>query len=199
LVDEARAPAELRNAAADIEAGGPDRDVGLDGQKVRVCVVEGVPLHRTPTDVPTLLRGAVEALEKQAAALDVGVTVDAPADLPQVRLDAEKIAWAVTTLVGNALRYVRRGTRRLPGGAIRVRVFVDRPWLAIAVDDDGPGIPQDKCTKLFSRGVGVRHGAGLALMVVRDVIVAHGGRIDVESKCDAFASGTSVTLRVPLA
>jgi signal transduction histidine kinase len=168
------------------------RDVGR-------VVVDAVPLHRAPTDVVTLLRGAVEALRAQAAAIDVSLVVEGDAKVPRATVDAEKIAWAVTTLVGNALRYARRGSRRMPGGSIRVRVAVEASSLAIVVEDDGPGIPDDKCANLFHRGGEVRHGSGLGLLVVHDVVTAHGGTVDVTAKCEAFASGTTVTLRLPLA
>jgi signal transduction histidine kinase len=64
-------------------------------------------------------------------------------------------------------------------------------FVVVAVEDDGPGIPADKVANLFRRGHGVTHGTGLALMLIEDVVAAHGGTIDVKSKCDAFASGTT--------
>jgi len=161
-------------------------------------VCDAVPLHRVPTDVRVLLEGAVEAMKQQAAALDVTLQVQSAPDLPQVVVDPEKIAWAVTTLVGNALRYARRGSRRLPGGSIVVRLSIEGDTLVVAVEDDGPGIPAEKVDKLFARGVGVRHGAGLGLMVVRDVVAAHGGSIEVKSGCERLTCGTTVTLRLPI-
>jgi signal transduction histidine kinase len=161
-------------------------------------VVDAVPLHRAPTDVVALLKGAVEGLQMQAKAVDVSIAVEAASKVPRANVDAEKIAWAVTTLVGNALRYARRGSRRMPGGTIRVRVGVDGAWLVVAVEDDGPGIPEEKVAKLFERGAEVRHGSGLGLLVVHDVMIAHGGSVAVSAKVEAFASGTTVTLRFPI-
>lgn len=170
--------------------------VPRDAERV---VVDAVPLHRKPTDVPKLLRGAVEALQKQAATVDVTLSVDADAKVPRANVDAEKVAWAITTLVGNALRYARHGSRRMPGGMIRVRVGTDHDALVITVEDDGPGIPDDKCARLFERaGDEVKHGSGLGLLVVHDVAVAHGGTVAVTAKCEAFTSGTTVTMRLPL-
>lgn len=161
--------------------------------------MDAIPLNRTPTDLAPLLEGTVETLRQQASALDVSLAIEAAPDVPRVRVDAEKIAWAVATLVGNALRYVRRGTRRLPGGSIHVRIRAEGGDVAVAVEDDGPGIPPEKVTNLFRRGAGVTHGTGLALMLIQDVLVAHGGRVDVESRIDGPATGTTVTLRIPLA
>jgi signal transduction histidine kinase len=164
---------------------------------LQVAEVDAIPLDRRPTELLPLLTGTVEALRQQAVALDVSLGIEAPADLPPVRIDAEKVAWAVATLVGNAFRYVRRGNRRMPGGAIRVRLRIESGALVVVVEDDGPGIPSDKLANLFRKGGGITHGTGLALMLIRDVVAAHGGTVQVESTCDAFASGTSVTLRLP--
>jgi signal transduction histidine kinase len=155
-------------------------------------------LRRSATDLVALLTGTIEALAQQARALDVALAIDAERDLPRISVDGEKVAWAVATLVGNAFRYVRRGTRRLPGGSIRVHVRAEQGWLLVTVEDDGPGIPPDKVAKLFRRGEGVTHGTGLALMLIEDVVAAHGGAIDVQSKCEGFGSGTAITLRLPM-
>jgi two-component system, OmpR family, sensor kinase len=159
--------------------------------------VDAIPLRRGLTDLVPLLTGTIETLRQQASALDVVLVIDAEAGLPRVNVDAEKIAWAVATLVGNAFRYVRRGTRRLPGGSIHVRLRADEGDVLVSVDDDGPGIPEDKQANLFQRGQGVTHGTGLSLMLIEDVVTAHGGTVEVKSKCDPFASGTSITLRLP--
>src|SRR5271166_5566117 len=158
---------------------------------------DGIPLRRSWTDLVPLLTGTIETLQKQARALDVALTVDAEPGLPRVNVDAEKIAWTVATLVGNALRYVRRGTRRLPGGAVRVHLRADSGQVVVSVEDDGPGIPADKVANLFRRDHIVTHGTGLALMLIQDVVTAHGGTVDVKSHCEALGSGTTVTLRLP--
>ena len=133
----------------------------------------------------------------QAMARDVALQIEAPADLPLVRVDAEKIAWTVATLVGNALRYVRHGTLRRPGGTIVVRITVEPGAVTVSVEDDGPGIPPDKAANLFRRGAGITHGTGLALMLIKDVLVAHGGSVDVKTDIDPVSSGTTIALRLP--
>jgi signal transduction histidine kinase len=162
-----------------------------------VSMTDAIPLHRTPTDLGELLQGTLEVLRSQALGRDVSLTIEAPPDLPLVRVDAEKIAWAVATLVGNALRYVRHGSLRRPGGTIMVRIAVEPEAVVIAVDDDGPGIPPDKVANLFRRGAGVTHGTGLALMLIKDLLVAHGGSVDVKSHTDPASSGTTIALRLP--
>ena len=154
-----------------------------------------IPLRLAPTDLRALLVGALEVMKQQADAIEIALDVDVADDVPRANVDAEKIAWAVTTLVGNAMRFVRKGSRHLPGGTITVRVGRDEHEIAIRVEDDGPGIPKEKLPWLFERAPGTVHAAGLALMMVRDVAVAHGGSVDVAS-----APGhTCITLHLPIA
>ncbi len=162
-----------------------------------VSMTDAIPLHRTPTDLRTLLQGTLEVLKAQAMGRDVSLTIEAPEDLPPVSLDAEKIAWAVATLVGNALRYVRHGSLRRPGGTIVVRITAESEAIVVGVDDDGPGIPPEKAANLFRRGAGVTHGTGLALMLIQDVLAAHGGKVDVKTSTDPASSGTTIALRLP--
>ncbi len=166
----------------------------------RFDMTEAIPLRRHATDVRRLLASSLEVLGRQAAALDIHFRIEAADDLPtDARIDPEKIAWAVTTLVGNSLRYARTGTRLMPGGSILVRLGFDagKNELTVVVQDDGPGIPKEKCARLFERTEGAVHAAGLALLLIHDVIEAHGGNIDIESRTGGFDHGTTITLRLP--
>jgi signal transduction histidine kinase len=112
-------------------------------------------------------------------------------------VDREKIAWSVSALVGNALRYVTHGQiGGDAGGSIVVQLKAgDVPGeVAISVQDDGPGIPGDKLPFLFERRDGAVHAEGLALSLVRQIVTALGGRIEVSSRRDLDHHGTSVTI-----
>ena len=96
------------------------------GATVDFVAVPAIGLHRTATDVRVLLRYAMAALERQARALDVGLSLVTRDDVPAALVvDPEKIAWAISALVGNSMRYVRRGTRHMPGGSIAVTASRD--------------------------------------------------------------------------
>jgi signal transduction histidine kinase len=163
-------------------------------------VIDALPLHRVPTDVGALLSASLEPLRHQAAAIDVTLRLTAEDDLPVLSIDGYKIAWAVTTLVGNALRYVRHGSHSMPGGSIDVRVLCNsgRGAVTIEVQDDGPGISTNQLRELFTSGPG-KSGTALSLMMIRDVAAAHGGQAEVESCTDRLRSGTTVRLTLPVA
>jgi signal transduction histidine kinase len=150
-----------------------------------------------PADVAALLRSSLAPLIEQAKESRIELRVETLGDVPALRVDPEKLAWGVATLVGNALRYVRRGNAERPGGSVLVHIDEDGNDVSIAVQDDGPGIPQDKLPYLFERRIGAPHAEGLALSLVRDIVSAHGGRIEVESRTGSDEHGTSITILLP--
>lgn len=169
--------------------------------RLRLVAIEAIAVRRAPTDLRALLASTMEIMIEQARALDIDMKVEHDASLRgDVALDAEKVAWAVSTLVGNAFRYVRHGTRLRPGGTIQVGLrFDDRAGeVVLSVRDDGPGIPAEKLTHLFKRDAAALHTVGVALMLVHDVVTAHGGTVHVTSSTDAYDHGTTVTLRFPV-
>ena len=160
-----------------------------------------IAIHPEETDVSALLRASLGPLSAHAARDGIELRVATLGDIPPIVVDREKIAWCVATLVGNALRYVKRRSdgARDTGGSVLVHVEHDEAWpdlVAIAVQDDGPGIPDDKLPYLFERRRGALHADGLALGLVREIVMAHGGDIRVESKRGLDEHGTSVTLRL---
>jgi signal transduction histidine kinase len=186
---------ELRRSGTRVATRTVTSDAGL--RTVRVVAVEALAIRRKATDVRALLASKLGVISFQAAAAHVALNVVVADEMPAgVLLDPEKVAWAVTTLVGNALRYVQTGSRRMGSGTITVRAGFDRArsQVTIEVEDDGPGIPTDTVTRLFKRdGLDVR-GSGLALLLISDICAAHGGTVDVQSRVDASAHGTTVRL-----
>jgi signal transduction histidine kinase len=139
-------------------------------------------------------------MQQQARSLDVSLTLAIDDAVPQsIVVDPDKIAWTMTALVGNALRFVRRGTRTMPGGTIVVHAAADRatPRMILEVRDDGPGIPDDVLGRLLSRQPGQLHAPGLALKLAQDIAEAHGGLLQIDSRTDADRSGTTVRLTLP--
>ena len=201
-------PAEVQQAAAEtrhqLDESGPSASLASNSitsgaQQIRVVVLHAVPVRIETIDVRALLESTINVMAQQARAMDVGLTLDVGPDVPRtLPLDPDKMAWAITALIGNALRFVRRGTRLMPGGAIQVRARYDPAARVILdVQDDGTGIDQHTLTALLERSPGQLHASGLALCLVEDVVAAHGGTVQLESSMDADHSGTTVRLTIP--
>lgn len=166
---------------------------------IHLTVIDALPLRRAPTDLRAPLQSNLEVMQRQARAVDVRLSIVVEDNVPaMVSHDAGKIAWAITMLVGNSLRYVHRGSLMMPGGSIVVRAAYNSagPTITKEVQDDGPGIPADKLRYLFNVGADQpRFGVGLSM--VKEVVSAHSGQIEVESETTAFLSGTTIRLTLP--
>jgi signal transduction histidine kinase len=209
IEERADVPAEIRRVAGEIrrqlfKSADPMAQASLTltspSRSVRLLALYAVPLRRVPTDLRALLELTLEVMDQQARQLEVSLTLDVDSNMPQVLLlDPGKIAWTITTLVGNALRFVRRGTRTRPGGSIDVRARYDAAALHVILDvqDDGKGIPADKLAHMLEPAPGQLYASGLGLSLVRDVVAAHGGTVHLESSTEADRSGTRVRLTLP--
>ncbi|MFO7952090.1 MAG: ATP-binding protein [Bacillota bacterium] len=149
-----------------------------------------------PTDVGDLVQEAVRPLKFQAEKQGVELITDLPPNLPPVAADFNKAVWVLTNLVGNALRYTD------PEGTITVRVRQRGKRLFFSVEDTGYGIPRDQQDKIFRKYVQVSGegrkgsgGVGLGLAIAKDIVMAHGGEIWVDSE---VGKGTTFTFTFPV-
>ena len=97
--------------------------------------------------------------------------------------DPNQLSSAITNLLSNAVKYSP------DGGEVTARLAGHRDEVAIAIADNGVGIPRKDLNRVFERFYRVdrgRHaetgGTGLGLSIVRNVAVNHGGRVEVVSE-----------------
>lgn len=171
-------------------------------QVVHLTVIDAIPIRRGPTDMRSLLRSTMEVLRGQARSADITFQVTVDANVPPiVWLDAAKVAWATTMLVSNSLRHVHPGSMMMAKGYITVhvthRAAPSGPQLTIEVADDGTGIPADKLASLLAPKGG-HPPAGLGLLLVRDIVAAHSGHLDIQCEAAAFERGTIVRMTLPV-
>jgi two-component system, OmpR family, sensor histidine kinase KdpD len=105
--------------------------------------------------------------------------------LPPVQAEAGLLAQALANLVDNAVRHGG------PGTAVTLQAGRSREGVFVAVRDDGPGLPPGDPAAFFERyRRGDSHAdsgaAGLGLAICRDIVEAHGGRIEAR-RCDPGA------------
>lgn len=126
----------------------------------------------TPTTALVSLRAAVDEALESLPASDIPVHVFGDAE---ALAGAEHVRQVVVTLVENARRFAR--------SEIRISIGPSGDSAVIRVEDDGPGIPEDERDRIFDRFFRGRNpgggGTGLGLSVVRELVRADGGNIDV--------------------
>ena len=146
-------------------------------------------------DLEEVARPIVQSFEPQAGA--AGVNLELRTLRPAIiEADEHRLAQVFVNLIDNALRYTQKG------GTITVTLDVQDGHAVVLVSDTGIGIPFKDLPFVFerfyvvdrsrARGVG---GAGLGLSIVKQIVEAHGGSVEVES---VLGSGTHFTIRIPV-
>jgi signal transduction histidine kinase len=160
----------------------------------RPAAAESIPLSRQAVDVGVLLELTTEVMQRQARSLGITLTLRIDDDVPStVRLDRDKVAWAITSLVGSAMRHVHGSDERVD---VHVAWDSARSTLLISVRDNGSGMSSDHLSRLFKRDAW-HPGSALALLLVEDIAAAHGGGITVKSSTDPSAHFTDVRFTIP--
>lgn len=173
---------------------------------------ETLRLRRLVGDLETLASAdaagfalAMEPVELEAVAREVtrefagpfeagGVTITS--DLQHVIVDGDpiRLRQIAANLLSNALKFTPEG------GKVRLELEKEGDRAVLRVSDTGVGIPPDELPHVFDRFFRGRHvragGSGIGLTVVRELVSAHGGEVDVSSEP---GSGTTFTVRIPVA
>lgn len=133
-----------------------------------------------------IVENAIKPFYSQAKNKNISLKVDIRDNLSKVKADFNKIAWILTNLIGNALRYAPQdGT-----GIIEIKAKETANKMLVSVTDNGKGIPEDYQEKIFEKFIQVRDvdntgGTGLGLAISKEIANAHGGEIWVKSQLGA--------------
>jgi two-component system sensor histidine kinase BaeS len=215
LVHELRRPlGALRSATHALLSGASD-DVPLREELLQGMDAQMQQLQRLIDDLSSLydqlggtlqLERALIALEEWLAqtlgywgeaAREKGLRWQAtiPAGLPAIEVDPDRLGQAVGNLLSNAIKYTPTG------GSVSVGAGVEDEAVWIRVNDTGPGVApgeQERIFDPFYRGNAAGRfprGMGLGLTIARDLVAAHGGRIEVDSD---VGLGSRFTIWLPL-
>jgi len=147
-------------------------------------------LKLTAVDLSPFLREVIDLWRPLATDHGISVVLELPDDIPQIRADEEKLRRVFENLVKNAVEAIGTGP-----GTLTVRVGrAEGGSVRISVIDTGPGLPQDldifrlfETTKPF--------GTGLGLPIARQILLAHGGGIEV---ADAVPHGAIFHIELPV-
>jgi len=137
--------------------------------------------RRASAQARAIVWQSLEAVQRAVDRLYEEVTVDIAGDhKAQVRVERQDLDEMLGNLVENAAKY--------GGGRVFVTVEPRDSTVDILVEDDGPGIPEERRGELFTRGARLdttgKPGTGLGLAIVRDVAEIYGGSITLEESED---------------
>ena len=147
-------------------------------------------LAQQNVDLGTLVSRSVELVASEAE--DRRIELRASGDAPVVRADPDRIAQVLENLLSNAVKYGASGT------TIVIEIDATGPEVDVAVTNEGAGIDPAELPHLFNRFYRVEggtrvQGVGLGLYIARELIEAHGGRMNAES-----IPGATTTFRFSL-
>ena len=136
---------------------------------------------REPVLLTPLISRTIQGAQPKARASDVLIGAEIPPDLPRFRGDVDAIEQVLVNLVDNAVKYNRRG------GQVRLRASING-GVAVEIRDTGIGMPENAVRRLGerffradsseTRRIG---GTGLGITLVKEILAAHGTRLEVES------------------
>lgn len=149
-------------------------------------------LRRESLDVTEVVREVVSHLEAVRAASETELRIHAPGGAIMGEFDRLRLEAVVTNLLSNALKFGR-------GQPVDIVVGQDEDTVCLAVRDTGIGINPENHSRIFERferAVPESHygGFGVGLWIVRRVVEAHGGSVQVESR---VGCGTTVRVVLP--
>ena len=151
----------------------------------------------SPVDVESVVDPAITAMQTRLAAPGCTFTLDLAKPLPEMLADRDSLVIVLINLLENALKYSGDEKR------ITLRARRDERALVFVVEDNGLGLTAAQRSQVFepfyqadqklSRS---RAGCGLGLSIVRAIITAHRGRIEIASEPGA---GAAFSIHIPLA
>ncbi len=161
----------------------------LDLTRIRAGKLE---LHRQPCDLRAVVQETIAALKKMAERTGSTISVQGDDQIAGT-FDPARIGQVVTNLVSNSIKYGE-------GKPIEITVSNNKTHVQLCVQDHGRGIPADMHRKIFERferavdAIEIS-GLGLGLYITRQIVVAHGGTISVQS---APGQGALFTVVLPV-
>lgn len=135
----------------------------------------------------------ITALMLQITQKKIELQTNIEDNLPYIKIDLEKFAFVFINILSNAIRYSKERD------VINIEIKRTNNDVMFSVEDHGPGISKEDIEKLFQRFTQVgdksKQGWGLGLAISKEFVIAHGGKIWVES---TLGVGSKFIFTVPV-
>lgn len=176
-----------------------------EADRLRALVNRLLSPHRAPACRPTNVHEVLVRVKGlvQVEFPAIPITCDFDTSLPDFDADVEQVMQALLNIVRNAAQALSGSAVAAPAIRLMTRVARGvtlakrhhRTALSIAIEDNGPGIPERLRERIFFPLVSGRDGgSGLGLTIAQTFVSQHGGTID----CDSAPGCTTFTVLLPL-
>jgi len=156
----------------------------------------GFEPHMLDVSLRDVAEETLARFQVQAQQRGIQLVLDVPSDLPHVLADPEMMGILFKNLVSNSIKFSPQG------GEVKVSLRADEECHTLEVTDQGIGIAPEDLPRMFQKFYrpqrtieGGFEGTGLGLTLVKEVVEAHGGTIEIQSE---LAKGTRFTIALPL-
>jgi len=147
-------------------------------------------LDLAAVDLAKVVERVCGLLRPEAAARQIEIVTRLAGDLPPVKADPDQLIQALLNLVINALQAIEKQ------GRVEVRVARAGDALLLEVGDSGPGVPPERLSTIFEPYYTTKpEGSGLGLWIAQQIIIAHGGTLQV---ANVPGGGAVFAVRLPL-
>lgn len=173
-----------------------NRLLKITKELLNITEVESGTIQLTLLPIPLIeiIEYALHTTKNSAEQKGIKINLNYNEPLPMVLADSEKMAWVLTNLISNAIRY------SYDQSIVSIEITSSDGFADISVTDTGQGISPQYISKIFDRYFRIpgskKEGTGLGLSISKEFIEAQGGSINVISD---FAKGSTFTIHVPLA
>ncbi|MBI5343850.1 MAG: HAMP domain-containing histidine kinase [Deltaproteobacteria bacterium] len=151
-----------------------------------------IQLKPVRMDIKDVMRDILKLIEPSASGKGIEITLEG--GNPSIRGDREGLTEVFTNIIENAIKYNK------PDGKVAINIGEESGWAVVSVEDTGIGIAAFDVDKIFDRfyrvdaSRGVTVGSGIGLSIVKTIVEAHGGRIEVRSEP---GKGSAFTVFLP--
>ena len=157
-------------------------------------------LDLQPVSPCDLLSSASERMQLQAERAGLNLRIECSDDLPQVKIDAQRLEQVLVNLIHNAVKFTRAGGEVVLVANSASARGSSPGEIRFAVRDTGIGIPEEDVSRIFERFYRVDKsrtgsGTGLGLSIAKHIVEAHGGKIWADS---VEGRGSTFYLSFPL-
>ena len=160
--------------------------------------VRPVRLQVEPTSLARVVDTALQLADTKARQGTIDVEVHVPDGVPEIRADQHQLAQVFTNLLINAYEAMEgRGRVRITASRARLADAAEgRDAVLVEIADDGPGMPPEVAEHVFDPFFTTKaQGSGLGLGIVRKIVDAHDGRLDLRTSPQ---QGTTIRVTLPV-